>query len=39
MKLIGKKHHTFVLSDTAASRLCWVDADGKIVRTMDGIFA
>lgn len=39
MKLTGKKHHTFVLSDTAASRLCWVDADGKIVRTMDGIFA
>lgn len=37
MKLTDKKRHAFVLSDTAIGRLCWVDADGKLVRTMDGI--
>ena len=39
MKLTGKKRYAFVLSDTAAGRLSWVDADGKLVRTMDGISA
>lgn len=39
MKLTGKKRYAFVLSDTAAGRLCWLDADGKLVRTMDGISA